>query len=122
MLLPTRQYCEPASLVELYFAFWVPFGPHMPNVFLINSLRMYQRNSTIFNITFQVVMSELKWTKNSISKKIYGFWAAAPKGTKSCRTRGDFRLSFHPSFRLFVPPQACLSDLKSALSGHKSVL
>ena len=26
------------------------------------------------------------------------FWAAAPKGTKSCRTQGDFRLFVHPPF------------------------
>ena len=47
------------------------------------------------------------------------FWAAARKGTKSCRTQGDFLssviLSVHPS-----APQA-LSGLKSALSGLESV-
>ena len=33
------------------------------------------------------------------------FWAAAPKGTKSCGTQGDFRSSFRSSVRLFVPPR-----------------
>ena len=32
------------------------------------------------------------------------FWAAAPKGTKSCRTQGDFRSSVHPSVCLSVRP------------------
>ena len=32
------------------------------------------------------------------------FWAAAPKGTKSCRTRGiPVRLSVHPSVRPSLP-------------------
>ena len=49
------------------------------------------------------------------------FWAAAPKGTKSCRTQGTFVHSFVcPFVRLFVPPD--LSGLKSALSGLKSSL
>merc|ERR1711911_219533 len=47
------------------------------------------------------------------------FWAAAPKGTKSCRTQGDFCSSFRHSVR--SSPQA-LSGLKSALSGLKSTL
>ena len=52
------------------------------------------------------------------------FWAAAPKGTKSCRTR---RLSFvRPFVSLLVrsspPPAAGRSDLKSAPSGLKSDL
>ena len=36
------------------------------------------------------------------------FWAAAPKGTKSCRTQGDFRSSFRPfvSQALNLPSQA----------------
>ena len=46
------------------------------------------------------------------------FWAAAPKGMKSCRTQGDFRSSFRSSV---CPPQA-LSGLKSALSGLKFTL
>ena len=33
------------------------------------------------------------------------FWAAAPKGTKSCRTQGDFCSSFRPFVRPFVPPR-----------------
>ena len=44
--------------------------------------------------------------------------AAAPKGTKSCKTQGDFYLSVCLSV---CPPQA-LSGLKSALSGLKSAL
>ena len=37
------------------------------------------------------------------------FWAAAPKGTKSCRTQGDFR-SFVRSFvRLFIHSSVCSS-------------
>ena len=49
------------------------------------------------------------------------FWAAAPKGTKSFRTQGDFSLSVCP----FVCPSVCqsphaLSGLKIALSGLKS--
>ena len=51
---------------------------------------------------------------------LLSFWAAAPKGTKFCRTQGTFvRLSV----RLFIlsSPQA-LSGLKSALSGLKSAL
>merc|ERR1711911_250311 len=47
------------------------------------------------------------------------FWAAAPKGTKSCRTQGDFCSSFRHSVR--SSPQA-LSGLKFALSGLKSAL
>ena len=49
--------------------------------------------------------------------------AAAPKGTKSCGTQGDFRSSFRPSVR---SPKALLglnsahSGLQSALSGLKS--
>ena len=55
--------------------------------------------------------------------EIYLFWAAAPKGTKPCRTQGDFCSSIYLSVRPFVrlPPQA-LSGLKSALSGLKSTL
>ena len=34
----------------------------------------------------------------------FSFWAAAPKGTKSCRTQGDFRSSFRSSVCPFVPP------------------
>ena len=55
----------------------------------------------------------------------YAFWAAAPKGPKSCRTQGDFRLSVCSSMR---PPKAlsslksALSELKSTLSGLKSAL
>ena len=53
------------------------------------------------------------------------FWAAAPKGTKSCRTQGDFCWSVCPfvcwSVCLFILPPA-LSGLKSALSGLKSAL
>ena len=55
----------------------------------------------------------------------YPFWAAAPKGTKSCRTQGDFHL-----FRLFICPSpqalpgqtSALSGLYSILSGLKSAL
>ena len=36
------------------------------------------------------------------AKYIAGFWAAAPKGTKSCRTQGDFRSSVCPSVRSSV--------------------
>ena len=32
------------------------------------------------------------------------FWAAAPKGTKSCRTQGDFRSSVRPFVRSSVRP------------------
>ena len=32
------------------------------------------------------------------------FWAAAPKGTKSCRTQGDFHLSVRPFVHSLVPP------------------
>ena len=46
--------------------------------------------------------------------------AAAPKGTKSCRTQGTFVCSFvRPSVH---PPPQVLSGLKSALSGLKSAL
>ena len=51
-----------------------------------------------------------------------GFWAAAPKGTKSCRTHGDFRSSIHLFVRSSVGPPQALSGLKSALSGLKSAL
>ena len=34
-----------------------------------------------------------------------GSRAAAPKGTKSCRTQGDFRPSIHPFFRSSVCPR-----------------
>ena len=49
--------------------------------------------------------------------------AAAPKGTMSCRTQGDFCLFVRVCVRACVRacPQA-LSGLKSALSGFKSVL
>ena len=47
-----------------------------------------------------------------------GIWAAAPKGTKSCRSQGDFCSSVCP----FVSPPQALSGLKSALSGLKSAL
>ena len=46
------------------------------------------------------------------------FWAAAPKGAKSCRTQGT---SVCLSVRVVPPPQA-LTGLKSALSGLKFVL
>ena len=51
-------------------------------------------------------------------------WAAAPKGTKSCRTQGTFvRLSIRPLVRPSVcPPPQALSGLKFALSGLKSAL
>ena len=32
------------------------------------------------------------------------FWAAAPKGTKSCRTQGDFGLFVYPSIHPSVHP------------------
>ena len=50
------------------------------------------------------------------------FWAAAPKGTMSCRTQGDFRSSVRAFVRSFVRPPQALSGLKSALSGLKSTL
>ena len=34
----------------------------------------------------------------------YGFWAAAPKGMKSCRTQGDFCSFVCPSIRTCIPP------------------
>ena len=50
-----------------------------------------------------------------------GFWAAAPKGTKSCRTQGDFRSSIHPSVPQALPGlESVLSGLKSTFSGLKS--
>ena len=57
------------------------------------------------------------WVTLAISIPVFCFWAAAPKTTKSCRTRGDFRLYVCS----LVPPQV-LSGLKSALSGLKSAL
>ena len=43
------------------------------------------------------------------------FWAAAPKGTKSCRTQGDFCLSVCPLVRslvrLSVPPPVRVRDV-----------
>ena len=53
---------------------------------------------------------------------VFGFWAAAPKGTMSCRTQGDFRSSVRPFVRSFVRPPQALSGLKSALSGLKFTL
>ena len=50
--------------------------------------------------------------------KISTFWVAAPKGTMSCRTQGDYR----SSVRSFVRPPQALSGLKSALSGLKFTL
>ena len=37
-------------------------------------------------------MASLEFTRSSLLV-LYDFWAAAPKGTKSCRTQGDFCLS-----------------------------
>ena len=53
-----------------------------------------------------------RWQCNAfatfLSPLSFSFWAAAPKGTKSCRTQGDFRSSVHPSvipsFRPYIPP------------------
>ena len=53
---------------------------------------------------------------------LFPFWAAAPKGTKSCRTQGDFRSSVCAYIRSFVRPPQALSGLKSALSGLKFTL
>ena len=50
---------------------------------------------------------------------ILPFWAAAPKGTMSCRTQGDFRSFVRSSVR---PAPRGLSGLKSGLSGLKSSL
>ena len=57
--------------------------------------------------------SALSSLKSALSGLKSSFWAASPKGMKSCRTQGDFRS--------FVRPSA-LSGLKSALSGLKSTL
>ena len=54
--------------------------------------------------------------------EFFPFWAAAPKGTKSCRTQGDFRSSFRPSVHPSVRSPQALSGLKSALSGLKFTL
>ena len=49
--------------------------------------------------------------------EFFPFWAAAPKGTKSCRTQGDFCSSVCSFVHLFVcsSPPSGPSDLKSAL-------
>ena len=44
-----------------------------------------------------------------VHKHYTGFWAAAPKGTKSCRTQGEsvrpfIHPSVRPSVRMYVPP------------------
>ena len=54
------------------------------------------------------------------------FFSAAPKGTKFCRTQGDFHSSFLPLVPLSVPksilsgPKSALSDPELALSSQKS--
>ena len=39
--------------------------------------------------------------ENGTQAQFFGFWAAAPKGTKSCRTQGE---SVRPSVRPYVRP------------------
>ena len=61
--------------------------------------------------------------ENSSQKSVLPFWAAAPKGTMSCRTQGTFvRLSVCP----FVPPhpkaQILASRLKSQPRGSNPSL
>ena len=56
----------------------------------------------------------------SLSPSPPSFWAAAPKGTKSCRTQVDFHSSVSSIVR--PPPFIRLSGLKSCLSGLKSSL
>ena len=56
---------------------------------------------------------------------VFGFWAAIPKGTKSCGTQGDFHSFVRSSTRPYPhlnPLQSALSGLKSVLSGLKSTL
>ena len=88
---------------------------------LLNSNPIWTRNKWC-NVTFII------WTKTGRPRAIWGqryllpcfawLWirvqgsrAAAPKGTNSCRTQGDFRSSFCPSVHLFPPgplrPEIC---------------
>ena len=50
----------------------------------------------------------------------FSFWAAAPKGTKSCRTQGDFRSSVRSFVRPFVRSSVC-PDFFSK-TGHRIFL
>ena len=45
---------------------------------------------------------------------LVAFWAAALKGTKSCRTQGDFRLSIRLFVRSFVPPRPSYQGLQAS--------
>ena len=67
----------------------------------------------------RVACTRLKMSRFKNDTSNLSFWAAAPKGTKSCRTQRDFCSSFCHSVR--SSPQA-LSGLESALLGLKSAL
>ena len=55
----------------------------------------------------------LDYTEGFMSR---GFWAAAPKGTKSCRTQGDF----HSSVRPFICPSPPLHQASNQASQASS--
>ena len=56
--------------------------------------------------------SALSSLKSALSGLKSAFWAAVPKGTKSCRTQGNFRSSIRPFVRSSPPgplrPEICL--------------
>ena len=99
------------------------------------NLGYYDAQGCIF-LLFLLSYTSLRlhsWIFYSLEEKILiffiNFWAVVLKGTKSCRTQGDFHLFVCLSVIFsFVPPwilshlNPALSDLKSALSGFKSVL
>ena len=76
------------------FLYRLVFDKTLAIFLLFNIRRNCQRNESGGN-------SSIKWMP---------FWAADPKGTKSCRTQGE---SVRPSIRLSVPPRW---DLRGQLS------
>jgi len=86
-----------------------PMIPHKAILFLLS---LFLPSSV--SCPSQAILS----LKSALSDLKLAFWAAVPKGTKSCRTQGDFRLFVPPSQASQASSQASVISNQASLASN----